>query len=90
VFGLAVTQAKDIHISNAGDLRIRKRLPPWYYGLLGDPAFALFPVIVDKRPFGLFFLSRGRTGSVFDERSLSYLRTLRNQAVLAVKQKRNV
>lgn len=90
VFGLAVTQAKDIHISNAGDLRIRKRLPAWYYGVLGDPAFALFPVIVDKRPFGLFFLSRDRTGSVFDERSLSYLRTLRNQAVLAVKQKRNV
>lgn len=89
VFGLAVTQGKDIHISNAGDLRIQKRLPAWYYQFVGDPAFALFPVVVDRRPFGLFFLGRGQTGAVFDEKSLSYLRTLRNQAVLAVKQRRS-
>lgn len=90
VFGLAVTKGKDIHISNADDPRIRKRLPDWHYRLVGAPAFALFPVVVDKRPFGLFFLGRAQTGAVFDEKCLSYLRTLRNQAVLAVKQKRSV
>jgi len=89
VFGLAVAQGKDITISDAKDPRIRKRIPGWYYEVVGDPAFALFPVIVDKRPFGLFFLGRESTGSLFDEKNINYLRTLRNQAVLAVKQKRN-
>ena len=88
VFGLAVTHGKDIHISNAGDSRIRKRIPDWYHRFIGDPAFALFPVMVENRPFALFFLGRDRTGDIFDEKSLNYLRTLRNQAVLAVKQKR--
>ncbi len=88
VFGLAAAQGKDIHINDSGDSRIRKRVPDWYYRHVGDPAFALFPVVVDSRPFGLFFLGRGRTGPIFDEKSLTYLRTLRNQAVLAVKQKR--
>ena len=88
VFGLAVSQGKDIHISDAGDPRIRKRVPDWYYRFIADPAFALFPIIVDKKPFGMFFLSRSHAGSIFDEKSLNYLRTLRNQAILAVKQKR--
>ncbi len=88
VFGLAVTHGKDIHISNAEDPRIRKRIPDWYYQAVGDPSFALFPVMVDKRPFALFFLGRDKTGDIFDEKNLNYLRTLRNQAVLAVKQKR--
>jgi hypothetical protein len=88
VFGLAVTHGKDIHISNAGDPRIRKRIPDWYHQFIGDPAFALFPVIVEKRPFALFFLGRDQTVEIFDEKSLNYLRTLRNQAVLAVRQKR--
>ena len=88
VFGLAVSQGKDIHISDSGDPRIRKRVPEWYYRFVGDPAFALFPIIVDRKPFGMFFLGRSQVGSIFDEKSLNYLRTLRNQAVLAVKQKR--
>jgi serine/threonine protein kinase len=88
VFGLAVTHGKDIHISNAGDPRIRKRIPDWYRRFIGDPAFALFPVVVEKRPFALFFLGRDRTGDIFDEKCLNYLRTLRNQAVLAVRQSR--
>jgi len=88
VFGLAVVQGKDIHISDAGDPRIRKRVPDWYYHFVADPAFALFPVLVGKRPFGMFFLGRDRVGEIFDEKSLNYLRTLRNQAILAVKQNR--
>lgn len=88
VFGLAVTQGKDIHIGNAEDPRIRKRIPDWYHQAVGDPSFALFPVVVNTRPFGLFFLGRDRTAEIFDEKNLNYLRTLRNQAVLAVMQKR--
>lgn len=89
VFGLAVIQGKDIYISDANDPRIRKRIPAWYYEVVDDSAFALFPVIVEKRAFGLFFLGRENTGALFDEKNINYLRTLRNQAILAVKQKRS-
>lgn len=89
VFGLAVIQGKDITISHADDPRIRKRIPDWYYEVVNDPAFALFPMIVAKRPFGLFFLGHENTGGLFDEKNINYLRTLRNQAILAVKQKRS-
>ena len=87
VFGLSVSQGKDITISDSNDPRIKKRIPDWYYRVVKDSSFALFPIVVDKRPFGLLFLGREQTGTVFDEKSINYLRTLRNQAALAVKQK---
>jgi serine/threonine protein kinase len=87
VFGLSMSQGKDIYISDANDPRIKKRIPEWYYRIVNDSAFALFPIMVDKRPFGLLFLGREEAGTVFDEKSINYLRTLRNQAALAVKQK---
>ncbi len=89
VFQLAVAQGKDIHISDALDPRIQGRLPEWYTEVLGDPSFALFPIMVEGRAFGLFFLGGRGTESVFAPRHINYLRTLRNQAVLAVRQKRS-
>lgn len=89
VFGLSVSQGKDIYISDANDPRIKKRIPEWYYRVVNDSAFALFPVMVDKRPFGLLFLGREEAGTMFDDKSINYLRTLRNQAALAVKQKQS-
>jgi len=90
VFGLSVIQGKDIYISDAGDPRIRKRIPEWYYRVVNDSAFALFPIIIGTRPFGLLFLGRENTGEVFDEKGINYLRTLRNQAALAIKQKQSI
>ena len=88
VFSLSITQGKDISIVNTNDLIIKKRIPEWFYRLASAQAFVLFPVSIDKTPFALFYMDRAQTGSVIDEKHLNYVRTLRNQAVLAIKQKR--
>lgn len=88
VFSLAVVQGKDISIDNANDLSIKKRIPEWYYRSISAQAFVLFPVSIDNKPFALFYMDREKAGKVIEDKHLDYVRTLRNQAVLAIKQKR--
>jgi len=51
-------------------------------------AFILFPIIVDKKPIGMFYGDKDALGELtIQAKELSLLKTLRNQAVLAIKQK---
>jgi hypothetical protein len=50
--------------------------------------FLLLPVMVNKKAIGLIYADMHEANSLqISERQLSLLRTLRNQAVLAIKQK---
>lgn len=86
VFNIAMTQSKDLGIEDAGDSRIQKGIPDWYRRLVSAPAFVLFPVIINKKPLGLIYADRDRKGHVLDGNQLRYMKTLCNQAVLAMKQ----
>jgi serine/threonine protein kinase len=86
VFNFAVLQAKDVGIDDAKDARFKKRIPEWYQQLISVPAFVLYPIVVNKRPVGLIYADRELPGKVLTGNQSNYMKTLCNQAVLALKQ----
>ena len=88
VFQIALTQALDIHIEDIDAPNIRDRIPQWYRDAMEASSFILFPLVIDKKPVGLLYADRlGKEGMSIPQKELSLLKTLRNQAVLAIKQK---
>lgn len=88
VFHAALSQGVDIFISDVNAENIRNRIPDWYRKLLPSQSFILFPIIVDKKPIGMFYGDKDVLGELsIQPKELSLLKTLRNQAVLAIKQK---
>ncbi len=87
VFRAAVTQGLDLVISNAEEAHIRKRIPAWHRKIAPARTFALFPLNVRGVPLGLIYADKLQAGTLhFNETEKKLLRTLRNQAVLAMKQ----
>lgn len=88
VFHFALHQSKDVGIDDATDPQFKKRLPEWYLEKIDAPAFILYPIIVNKRPVGLIYADRELPGRVISGNQSNYMKTLCNQAVLAIKQSR--
>jgi HD-like signal output (HDOD) protein len=87
VFHVALQKNIDVFISDTGDPRIAARIPDWYRKGFSAGAFLLFPIVVKDRPFGMIYADAARATSVtIREDEIKLLRTLRNQAVLAVRQ----
>jgi hypothetical protein len=86
VFNFAVLQAKDVGIDDSKDERFKKRIPEWYHEIVSAPAFVLYPIVVNKRPVGLIYADRELAGKVLTGNQTNYMKTLSNQAVLALKQ----
>jgi HD-like signal output (HDOD) protein len=89
IFNLAVSQGKDLGIEDTADPRIKKGLPEWYLKSLSAPAFVLCPIIVNGITLCLVYADRNTTGKVFSGNQIKYMKTLCNQAVLAMKQLRH-
>lgn len=88
VFHVSVAQGLDILIDDVDAESISARIPDWYRRKVGSASFMLFPVVVDKAPIGLFYADQKEPGRLqVGSQELSLLKTLRNQAVLAIKQK---
>ncbi|MHB1352361.1 MAG: HDOD domain-containing protein [Thiobacillus sp.] len=87
VFLVALQQNADILITDIDDARIATRIPDWYRTRIPARTFALFPIIVRGKAVGLIYADRARPGDIsIPERELSLLKSLRNQAVLAIRQ----
>ena len=86
VFSFAVLQGKDVGIDDAKDIRFKKRIPEWYQQIVTVPAFVLYPIVIHKRPVGLIYADRELPGKVLTGNQTNYMKTLCNQAVLALKQ----
>lgn len=89
VFNLALSLGKDLAIDDARDPRIKRGLPDWYLKALPAPAFILCPIIVQGNVVGLVYADRDSPGKVLTGSHIKYMKTLCNQAVLAMKQLRN-
>ncbi len=87
VFLVALTQGVDILISDIDAENIRERIPSWYLKNIDAKSFLLLPIIVDKRQVGLLYADRLKAGLSIEAKELALLKTMRNQAVLAIKQK---
>jgi GAF domain-containing protein len=87
VFLVALQNNADILISDIDDPKIATRIPAWYRQHVAARTFVLFPIIVKGKPVGLIYADRPHAGDItIPEKELSLLKSLRNQAVLAIRQ----
>ena len=88
VFHLALDQGLDIVIEDVQAANIASKIPKWFRDAVDSQSFLLLPLMVNKRAVGLIYADMKEAKSLqISQRQLSLLRTLRNQAVLAIKQK---
>jgi len=86
VFHIAFKNNQDIRIENTQEENIKKRIPDWYHRDIGAKSFTIFPININHSPIALIYIdnSQDKAISVSDSQ-LGLLKTLRNQAVLAIK-----
>lgn len=88
VFHLALAKGLDIVIEDVGAPNIASKIPSWHSRAVDSRCFLLLPVVVNKVPIGLIYADMQHEKKLqLTSKQLSMLRTLRNQAVLAIKQK---
>ena len=87
VFQAAVANGADVFIENVNAEQIRKHIPDSYRKAFPARSFALFPMAIKGRPVGLLYGDSDVEDAIcFSAEELSLLKTLRNQAVIAIKQ----
>jgi HD-like signal output (HDOD) protein len=87
VFQAAIANGADVFIENVNAEAIRKHIPDSYRRRIPANSFALFPIIVKGKPVGLLYGDCDLENAIrFNSEELSLLKTLRNQAVIAIKQ----
>lgn len=88
VFHLALEKGLDIAIEDVEAENIRDKIPGWFIDKVGAPCFMLLPVMVKDKAIALFYADMAEANALnLSQQQLSLLRTLRNQAVLAIRQK---
>ena len=87
LFTAVCLKGADTLIADATAANIAARLPDWYRRGVAAPAFLLLPLMMKNAPFALIYADKAQPGGIaLDEKELSLLRTLRNQAVMAFRQ----
>lgn len=87
VFHLAVEKGLDIIITDIDDPKIADKVPEWFRTSITAKTFVLFPLTIKGNPVALIYCDRDIAGSiVIPQKELTLLKTLRNQAMLAIKQ----
>jgi serine/threonine protein kinase len=87
VFQAAVANGADVFIENVNAEAIHKHVPQSYRKAIPASSFALFPIIVKGKAVGLLYGDSDLENAIrFSAEELALLKTLRNQAVIAIKQ----
>ncbi|MDO9237213.1 MAG: HDOD domain-containing protein [Aquabacterium sp.] len=92
LFSVVALKNADMLIADASAPTIVNRLPIWFRDQVQAPTFLLLPLTMKRKGqpdmvLGMIYADKGQAGSlVLNDRELSLLRTLRNQAVMAFKQ----
>lgn len=87
IFSAATANGADLCIEDVDAENIRAHVPAWYRKAIPARGLVLFPLLLKGRTVGLLYGDTERTDSLrFKTEELNLLRTLRNQAVLAIKQ----
>ena len=88
VFHLSIEKGLDILVADIYALNISDKIPDWYRDVAYAPCFILLPLMLNGKAIGMFYADMSKANSLdISRQQLSLLRTLRNQAVLAIKQK---
>ena len=87
LFGMICARGADTLIANTAEPRVASRLPAWFASLVGAQAFLLLPIMLKGVPAGLIYADKAVASDlVLGEEELALLRTLRNQAIMAIRQ----
>jgi HD-like signal output (HDOD) protein len=87
VFHLSIDKGVDIVIEDVDSHTIADKIPKWYRDSIEAKCFLMLPIMVKNKAIGVIYADMQEANSLkLTERQLSMLRTLRNQAVLAIKQ----
>ena len=87
VFQLATGRGVDIIINDIDEPKIADKVPPWFRERIPAKTFVLFPLNIKGKPVALIYCDQDQAGSIsIPEKELTLLKTLRNQALLAIKQ----
>lgn len=87
VFHVALKNNADILITDVDDPKIATRIPKWYREGISAKSFVLFPITIKGKPVGLIYADHHNANGIkIPEKELSLLKSLRNQAVLAIRQ----
>lgn len=88
VFQAAFKNNVDIRIENTRDEKIRDRIPAWFHQNVSTRSFTIFPIVINSAPIALIYIDSPTRGSIkITDNQLGLLKTLRNQAILAIKNK---
>ncbi|MDP3744487.1 MAG: serine/threonine protein kinase, partial [Methylotenera sp.] len=88
VFHLAMRKGADLLLEDITAENVTDKIPSWYKQAVSSQSFLLLPVMVNSKPIGLFYADMEHANTMLvSTKQLSLLRTLRNQSVLAIKQK---
>jgi hypothetical protein len=86
VFHVAFKNNVDIRIDDTRDEKIRSRIPDWYHRDIAARSFTIFPIMIKSAPIALIYIdSAGSEPINITDNQLSLLKTLRNQAILAIR-----
>jgi GAF domain-containing protein len=79
----------DLVIKDITTPDIKPLLPAWYSKRISDTIFVIIlPIVINKKPIGLFYIEGDKTAfGKTTAGELKYLTMLRDQTVLAIKQK---
>ncbi|HEX5356980.1 MAG TPA: HDOD domain-containing protein [Aquabacterium sp.] len=92
LFSIVCLKNADMLIADAAAPTIVGRLPTWFRDQVQAPTFLLLPLVMKRKGqpdivLGMIYADKGKANSLqVNEKELSLLRTLRNQAVMAFKQ----
>ncbi len=87
VFNVALSKESDIFLKDINEPRIRNYIPEWYRKALDAETFIVFPLIINNVPVGMIYADNTNAGKInIPPQQLTLLKTLRNQAVMAIKQ----
>jgi hypothetical protein len=86
LFNTALSGNKDLYIGNISDIEIREFKPTWFVGSIFSPSLAIYPISINQKRIGLIYGGHDEAGEHLDREQLNAMKTLRNQAALAIKQ----
>jgi HD-like signal output (HDOD) protein len=87
LFYAAVVMGADLCIDDLESEKIRAHVPPWYKAAIGARGIVLLPIVNRQRTLGLIYADSDSPEVLrFGAEELSLLKTMRNQALLAMRQ----
>jgi HD-like signal output (HDOD) protein len=87
IFNMSLAQHDDIFIPDINAPGVSAGIPGWYRGILKASLFILLPIVINNISIGLIYVDMKGTDKGVTAEKLNYLKMLRDQIVLAVRQK---